>query len=57
MLKIDNLHVRAGEREILKGLSLDVAPGQVPPLSRERLVETRGQGRGLAVQGRCQAER
>jgi len=29
MLKIDNLHVRAGEREILKGLSLDVAPGQV----------------------------
>jgi Fe-S cluster assembly ATP-binding protein len=29
MLKIDNLHVRVGDREILKGLSLDVQPGQV----------------------------
>jgi Fe-S cluster assembly ATP-binding protein len=29
MLKIDNLHVRVGGREILKGLSLDVRPGQV----------------------------
>ena len=29
MLKIDNLHVRVGNREILKGLSLDVQPGQV----------------------------
>ncbi|NUS37988.1 MAG: Fe-S cluster assembly ATPase SufC [Lysobacter sp.] len=29
MLKIDNLHVRVGNREILKGLSLDVRPGQV----------------------------
>ncbi|MDH5824031.1 Fe-S cluster assembly ATPase SufC [Luteimonas sp. RD2P54] len=29
MLKIDNLHVRIGERDILKGLSLDVRPGQV----------------------------
>ncbi|MFN7293616.1 MAG: ATP-binding cassette domain-containing protein, partial [Lysobacteraceae bacterium] len=29
MLKIDNLHVRAGQREILKGLTLEVAPGQV----------------------------
>ncbi len=29
MLKIENLHVRVGEREILKGLSLDVAAGEV----------------------------
>jgi Fe-S cluster assembly ATP-binding protein len=29
MLKIDNLHVRIGDREILKGLSLYVQPGQV----------------------------
>jgi Fe-S cluster assembly ATP-binding protein len=29
MLKIDNLHVRVGGREILKGLSLEVQPGQV----------------------------
>lgn len=29
MLKIDNLHVRAGERDILKGLSLTVNPGEV----------------------------
>jgi Fe-S cluster assembly ATP-binding protein len=29
MLKIDNLHVRVAGRDILKGLSLTVAPGQV----------------------------
>src|SRR4249919_711559 len=29
MLKIDNLHVRVASREILKGLSLDVKPGEV----------------------------
>lgn len=29
MLKIDNLRVRVAGRDILKGLSLDVAPGQV----------------------------
>ncbi|MEO6154812.1 MAG: Fe-S cluster assembly ATPase SufC, partial [Thermomonas sp.] len=29
MLKIDNLHASIGGREILKGLSLDVQPGQV----------------------------
>jgi Fe-S cluster assembly ATP-binding protein len=29
MLKIENLHVRVAGRDILKGLSLDVAPGQV----------------------------
>src|SRR6476619_8143438 len=29
MLKIDNLHVRIAGREILKGLSLEIAPGQV----------------------------
>jgi Fe-S cluster assembly ATP-binding protein len=29
MLKIDNLHVRVADREILKGLSLDVKPGEV----------------------------
>ncbi len=29
MLKIDNLHVRVADREILKGLSLDVRPGEV----------------------------
>jgi Fe-S cluster assembly ATP-binding protein len=29
MLKIDNLHVRVAGREILKGLSLEVSPGQV----------------------------
>jgi Fe-S cluster assembly ATP-binding protein len=29
MLKIDNLHVRIGEREILKGLSLHVPAGEV----------------------------
>src|SRR4249919_3938038 len=29
MLKIDNLHVRIAGRDILKGLSLEVAPGQV----------------------------
>ncbi|MEO6264636.1 MAG: Fe-S cluster assembly ATPase SufC [Luteimonas sp.] len=29
MLKIDNLHVRVAGREILKGLSLDVKPGEV----------------------------
>ncbi|MDQ1063484.1 Fe-S cluster assembly ATPase SufC [Stenotrophomonas sp. SORGH_AS_0282] len=29
MLKIDNLHARIGDKEILKGLSLDVRPGQV----------------------------
>jgi Fe-S cluster assembly ATP-binding protein len=29
MLKIENLHARIGEKEILKGLSLDVKPGQV----------------------------
>ncbi len=29
MLKIHNLHVRVGEREVLKGLSLDVVAGEV----------------------------
>lgn len=29
MLKIDNLHARIGDKEILKGLSLQVKPGQV----------------------------
>ncbi|MBS7456712.1 Fe-S cluster assembly ATPase SufC [Coralloluteibacterium stylophorae] len=29
MLKIENLHVRVGEREILKGLSLELEPGRV----------------------------
>ena len=29
MLKIDNLHARIGDKDILKGLSLDVKPGQV----------------------------
>ena len=29
MLKIDNLHVRVAGRDILKGLSLDVKPGEV----------------------------
>jgi Fe-S cluster assembly ATP-binding protein len=29
MLKIDDLHVRVGEREILRGLSLDVPAGEV----------------------------
>jgi len=29
MLKIENLHVRSGDKQILKGLSLHVAPGQV----------------------------
>ena len=29
MLKIENLHARIGDREILKGLSLDVKAGQV----------------------------
>ncbi len=29
MLKIENLHVRVAGKDILKGLSLDVAPGQV----------------------------
>ncbi len=29
MLKINNLHVRIGDKEILKGLSLEVKPGQV----------------------------
>ena len=29
MLKIDNLHARVANREILKGLSLDVKPGEV----------------------------
>jgi len=29
MLKIDNLHARVAAREILKGLSLDVKPGEV----------------------------
>jgi Fe-S cluster assembly ATP-binding protein len=29
MLKIDNLHVRVADREILRGLSLDVKPGEV----------------------------
>jgi len=29
MLKIDNLYARIGDKEILKGLSLDVKPGQV----------------------------
>ncbi len=29
MLKIENLHVRVGSREILKGLSLEVAAGEV----------------------------
>ena len=29
MLTIENLHARIGDREILKGLSLDVKAGQV----------------------------
>lgn len=29
MLKIDHLHARVGERDILKGLSLEVKPGEV----------------------------
>ncbi|MBS0571604.1 MAG: ATP-binding cassette domain-containing protein, partial [Proteobacteria bacterium] len=29
MLKIDNLHVRVAGKEILKGLTLNVAPGEV----------------------------
>ncbi len=29
MLKIDNLHARVAGKEILKGLSLDVKPGEV----------------------------
>jgi Fe-S cluster assembly protein SufB len=31
MLKIENLHARIGDKEILKGLSLDVKPGQCTP--------------------------
>ena len=29
MLKIENLHASVGGREILKGLSLELRPGQV----------------------------
>jgi Fe-S cluster assembly ATP-binding protein len=29
MLKIDNLHVRSGDKQILNGLDLEVAPGEV----------------------------
>ncbi|MBB5014623.1 Fe-S cluster assembly ATPase SufC [Rehaibacterium terrae] len=29
MLKIDNLHVRVGDKDILKGLTLEVRPGEV----------------------------
>jgi Fe-S cluster assembly ATP-binding protein len=29
MLKIDNLHARVGDKEILKGLSLNIGPGEV----------------------------
>ena len=32
MLTIENLHARIGEREILKGLSLHVAAGEVHAL-------------------------
>ena len=29
MLKIENLHASIGDKEILKGLSLEVKPGEV----------------------------
>ena len=29
MLKIDNLHVRAGDKQVLTGLSLEVGAGEV----------------------------
>ena len=36
MLKIDNLHVRVAGNDILKGLSLDLQPGQVHERVRSR---------------------
>jgi Fe-S cluster assembly ATP-binding protein len=45
MLNIDNLHVRAGERQILHGVNLQVAPGEV-----HAIMGPNGSGKSTLVQ-------
>lgn len=45
MLKIENLHVKAGEREILKGLNLEVKAGEV-----HAIMGPNGSGKSTLVQ-------
>jgi Fe-S cluster assembly ATP-binding protein len=45
MLKIQNLHVKAGERQILNGLNLSVAPGEV-----HAIMGPNGSGKSTLVQ-------